>query len=235
MEIDRTLIVVPTYNERENIRPLISRLLEVAPAADVILVDDNSPDGTAAAAENGFGANPRFSSVTRSGPRSYGRSVLDGCRVALERGYARIVQMDADFSHDPEVVPLLIEATRNADVVIGSRYCGGGQVANWPWHRRLLSRFANEYVGWITGLTVRDSTSGFRCYTGQALQQVLSTRVTAEGYAFQVETIFRAYRAGLRIAEIPITFTDRRAGQSKMSGKVIFESMLKPWRLRFGG
>ena len=235
MEIDRTLIVVPTYNERENIRPLISRLLEVVPAADVILVDDNSPDGTAAAAKNGFGANPRFSSVTRTGPRSYGRSVLDGCRVALERGYARIVQMDADFSHDPEVVPLLIEATRNADVVIGSRYCGGGQVANWPWHRRLLSRFANEYVGWITGLTVRDSTSGFRCYTGQALQQVLSTRVTAEGYAFQVETIFRAYRAGLRIAEIPITFTDRRAGQSKMSGKVIFESMLKPWRLRFGG
>ena len=123
MEIDRTLIVVPTYNERENIRPLVSRLLEVVPAADVILVDDNSPDGTAAAAKNGFGANPRFSSVTRTGPRSYGRSVLDGCRVALERGYARIVQMDADFSHDPEVVPLLIEATRNADVVIGSRYC----------------------------------------------------------------------------------------------------------------
>jgi len=235
MEIDRTLIVVPTYNERENVRALIGRLLEVATSADVILVDDTSPDGTAAAAENAFGTNPRFSSVTRTGPRSYGRSVLDGFRIALERGYARIVQMDADFSHDPEVVPLLIEATRNADVVIGSRYCRGGHVANWLWQRRLLSRFANEYVGWITGLTVRDSTSGFRCYTRHALQQVLDAPVTAEGYAFLVETVFRAHRAGLRIIEIPITFTDRRAGQSKMSGKVIFESMLKPWWLRFGG
>jgi dolichol-phosphate mannosyltransferase len=233
MEIDRTLIVVPTYNERENIRPLIGRLLQVAAESDVMLVDDNSPDGTATAAEHAFGTNPRFSSVTRTGRRSYGRSVLDGCRIALERGYARIVQMDADFSHDPEVVPLLIDTTRNADLVIGSRYCRGGQVANWPWRRRLLSRFANEYVARITGLTVRDSTSGFRCYTRHAMQQILSAPVTAEGYAFQVETIFRARRAGLRIVEIPITFTDRRAGQSKMSGKVIFESMLKPWRLRF--
>jgi len=233
MEIDRTLIVVPTFNERENVTALIGRLLEVAPAADLVLVDDNSPDGTAAAAKFAFGANSRFSSATRTGRRSYGRSVMVGYRTALERGYARIVQMDADFSHDPEVVPLLIEAARDTDVVIGSRYCPGGHVANWRWHRRLLSRFANEYVAWITGLTVQDSTSGFRCYTRHALQQILSSRVTAEGYAFQVETIFRAHRAGLRIVEIPITFTDRRAGQSKMSGRVILESILKPWLLRF--
>src|SRR5262249_34583165 len=120
------------------------------------------------------------------------------------------------------------------DLVIGSRYCRGGRVANWPWHRRLLSRFANEYVALIIGVAIYDSTSGFRCWTRQALQSVLEINLTSEGYAFQVEAVFRAQRAGLRIVEVPITFTDRRAGQSKMSGKMIFESMLKPWLLRFG-
>jgi len=233
METDRTLIVIPTYNERENVGALIAQLLQVAPDADVMLVDDNSPDGTLAAAEQLFGASPRFSSLSRTGLRSFGRSLLDGYRVALERGYFRVVQLDADFSHDPKMIPALINATRDADVVIGSRYCRGGHVANWPWHRRLLSRFANGYVARVTGLTVRDSTSGFRCYSRRALQCLLDIGVTSEGYAFQVETIFRAQQEGLRIVEIPITFTDRRAGQSKMSGKVIFESVLKPWRLRF--
>jgi dolichol-phosphate mannosyltransferase len=234
METDRTLIVVPTYNERDNVGALITQLLQVAPDADVILVDDNSPDGTVFAAEQLFGTNPRFSSLNRTGPRGIGRSLLDGYRVAVERGCSRAVQLDADFSHDPTVVPVLINATRDADVIIGSRYCRGGRVVNWPWHRRLLSRFANEYVARITGLTVRDSTSGFRCYTRRALRCLLEIGVTSEGYAFQVEMTFRAQREGLRIVEIPITFTDRRAGQSKMSGKVIFESVLKPWRLRFG-
>ena len=235
MEPDRTLIVVPTYNERENVGALVAQLLQVAPDADVMLVDDNSPDGTVVAAEQLFGNNPRFSSLSRTGPRGFGRSLSDGYRVALERGYARLVQIDADFWHDPNVVPILIDSSRDADVVIGSRYCRGGRVVNWPWHRRFLSRFANEYVARITGVTTRDSTSGFRCYTRRALRCLLETGVTSEGYAFQVETAFRAQREGLRIVEIPITFTDRRAGQSKMSGKVIFESALKPWRLRFGG
>lgn len=234
METDRTLIVVPTYNERENVGALVAQLLQVAPDADVMLVDDNSPDRTVAAADQLFGNNPRFSTLTRTGPRGYGRSLSDGYRVALERGYARLVQMDADFSHDPNLVPVLIDASREADVVIGSRYCRDGRVVNWPWHRRFLSRFANDYVAWITGVTVRDSTSGFRCYTRRALRCLLEIGVTSEGYAFQVETVFRSQGAGFRIVEIPITFTDRRAGQSKMSGKVIFESMLAPWRLRFG-
>jgi dolichol-phosphate mannosyltransferase len=233
METDRTLIVIPTYNERENVGALIAQLLQVAPDADVMLVDDNSPDGTLAAAEQLFGANRHFSSLSRTGLRSFGRSLLDGYRVALERGYSRVVQLDADFSHDPKMIPALINATRDADVVIGSRYCRGGRVANWPWHRRLLSRFANGYVARLTGLTVHDSTSGFRCYSRRALQCLLDIGATSEGYAFQVETIFRAQQEGLRIVEIPITFTDRRAGQSKMSGKVIFESVLKPWLLRF--
>ena len=235
MDSDRTLIVVPTYNERVNVAALIPQLLNVAPTADVMLIDDNSPDQTAEQAEQLFAVHPRFSVIRRESDRGYGRSLLEGYRVAVDRDYGRLVQLDADFSHDPVIVPQLIEATRRADVAIGSRYCVGGSVSNWPLRRRLLSRFANRYVRTITGLTVRDSTSGFRCYTRRALQILLEAPTAAEGYAFLVETTFRAQRAGLQIAEVPITFVDRREGQSKMSRKIIFESMLKPWRLRFIG
>jgi dolichol-phosphate mannosyltransferase len=230
----RTLIVVPTYNERENVATLIPQLLNVAPNADVLLIDDNSPDQTADHAEQLFAVHPRFSVLRRKSDRGYGRSLLEGYRTAVDREYGRLVQLDADFSHDPVIVPQLIEAARRVDVVIGSRYCAGGSVANWPLRRRLLSRFANQYVRAITGLRVRDSTSGFRCYTRRALQILLEAPITAEGYAFLVETTFRAQRAGLQIVEIPITFTDRREGQSKMSRQIIFEAALKPWRLRFG-
>jgi len=233
MNTDRTLIVVPTYNERENVAALVAQLLDVAPGADVTLVDDDSPDGTAPFAEELFGANPRFSVLRRTGARGYGRSLIDGYRHALERGYARLVQLDADFSHDPRSIPSLVAASINADVVIGSRYCEGGRVENWPLRRRALSRFANDYVRVITGLRAHDTTSGFRCYTRRALRRLLEGRVAAEGYAFLVEAAFRAQREGLKLAEVPITFTDRREGQSKMSRKVIFESVLMPWRLRF--
>jgi dolichol-phosphate mannosyltransferase len=234
MDTGRTLIVIPTYNERENVAAIIPELLKIASTADVILIDDNSPDKTADHARQLFGANPRFSVLNRTSARGYGRSLLEGYRVAVDRGYARLVQLDADFSHDPTVVSQLIDATRQADVAIGSRYCGGGRVANWPLRRRLLSRFANRYVRTITGLMVHDSTSGFRCYTRRALQLLLEIPIAAEGYAFLVETTFRAQRAGLRIAEVPITFVDRREGQSKMSRRIIFESVIRPWRLRFG-
>ena len=233
MDADRTLIVVPTYNERENVAALIPELLKVAPTSDVLVVDDSSPDKTADYAEKLFGANPRFSVLRRVAERGYGRSLIDGYRFAVERDYARLVQLDADFSHDPAVIMMLTNAARDSDVVIGSRYCPGGRVANWPLRRRLLSRFANAYVRVITGLTVRDSTSGFRCYTRRALQILLETPIAAEGYAFLVETTFRAQRGGLRISEVPITFVDRREGQSKMSRKIIFESVLKPWSLRW--
>ena len=233
MNTDRTLIVVPTYNERENVAALVARLLEVAPEADVCLLDDNSPDGTADYACGLFGAYPRFSVLRRKGPRGYGRSLVEGYRRCLEAGYARLVQLDADFSHDPSMIPALIEASEHADVVIGSRYCAGGAVANWPLRRRLLSRFANQYVCRITGLRARDTTSGFRCYTRRALRRLLEGRIAGEGYAFLVEAVYHAHREGLSIAEVPITFTDRREGQSKMSRGIIFESVLMPWRLRF--
>lgn len=232
MNTDRTLIIIPTYDERENVPGLVGRLLESVPDADVMLVDDDSPDGTADHADRLFGADPRFSVLRRAGARGYGRSLIDGYRKALEAGYGRLVQMDADFSHDPASVPDLIRASRGADVVIGSRYCPGGGVANWPLRRRLLSRFANRYVAVITGLRVGDATSGFRCYTQRALRRLLEGRVRAEGYAFLVEATYRARRAGLEVAEVPITFTDRRVGESKISRRVIFESVLMPWRLR---
>jgi dolichol-phosphate mannosyltransferase len=234
MTPDRTLIVVPTYNERENVARLVARLLEVAPGADVCLLDDNSPDGTADLACGLFGSNPRFSVVRRTGPRGYGRSLIEGYRRCLDADYARLVQLDADFSHDPAAIPALLEASERADVVIGSRYCAGGAVANWPMRRRLLSRFANRYVCLITGMRARDTTSGFRCYTRRALRLLLERRVAGEGYAFLVEAAYHAQREGLTTAEVPITFTDRREGKSKMSRAVIFESVLMPWRLRFG-
>jgi dolichol-phosphate mannosyltransferase len=234
MNPDRTLIVIPTYNERETIGALVTRVSQVAPEADILVVDDNSPDGTAAFAQQQFSGNSRVSVLTRTGTRSFGRSLLDGYRVAVERSYSRLVQLDADFSHDPDMIPAMIATSRDADLVIGSRYCPGGRVENWPLDRQLLSRFANRYVSIITGLNVLDSTAGFRCWTRRALESLLQQGVNSDGYAFQVESVFRTSRAGLRIVEVPIIFSDRRAGQSKMSGKIIFESMVKPWALRFG-
>jgi dolichol-phosphate mannosyltransferase len=233
MKTDSTLIVVPTYNERENVAALVAQLLEVAPEADVLLLDDNSPDGTADYAMELYGSSPRFNVMRRAGGRGYGRSLVEGYRRALDAGYARLVQLDADFSHDPKSIPALVAASYAADVVIGSRYCAGGGIANWPLRRRVLSRFANRYVCRITGLRVGDTTSGFRCYTQRALRHLLEGRVAAEGYAFLVEAVYHAHREGLGVAEVPITFTDRREGQSKMSRKVIFESVFMPWRLRF--
>jgi dolichol-phosphate mannosyltransferase len=234
MNDERTLIVVPTYNERENVGRLFKELLAVAPGADVCLLDDASPDGTADLAEELYGRDPRVSVLRRAGARGYGRSLVDGYRRALEGGYARLVQLDADFSHDPARIPALIAASARAEVIIGSRYCEGGGVENWPARRRVLSRFANAYVARITGLRVRDATSGFRCYTRRALRALLEGRMAGEGYAFLVEATYRTRRAGLAITEVPITFTDRREGQSKMSRKIILESVAMPWRLRFG-
>ena len=228
-----TLVILPTYNERENVVTMVEQILANAPDAHVLLVDDNSPDGTADLAEEHFRAEPRFSALRRKGPRGLGRSYVDGYRAAIERGYTRLVQMDADFSHDPSRLPAILEASREADLVVGSRYCPGGGIGNWPLRRRLLSRFANFYVAAITGMRVGDATSGYRCYSRRALEYLLQNQIAAEGYAFLVESAYRISEADLHIAEVPIVFVDRREGQSKISRKVIFESVLMPWRLRF--
>lgn len=229
---ERTLIIVPTYNERANVPVLIKQIFTVAPAAHVLLVDDNSPDGTADLAEQLFGGNSNFSVLRRTGARGLGRSYVDGYQRGVAAGYARVVQMDADFSHDPRFIPDLIRAAETADVVIGSRYCTGGGVRDWPLRRRLLSRFANIYVRTIISSSVRDSTSGFRCYSRRALESIELNQIVSNGYAFQVEMTQRAHEAGLRIVESPIIFVDRQQGKSKISRTVILESMIMPWRLR---
>src|SRR3712207_4889989 len=187
MNTDRTLIVVPTYDERENVARLVPELFGVAPRADVCLIDDASPDGTADYAEGLFGSDPRFSLLRRAGARGYGRSLVDGYRRALEGGYARLVQLDADFSHDPRRIPALVEASGRSDVVIGSRDCPGGGGENWPRRRRLLCRFAHAHVARTTGLRVRETAGGYGWYARRALRALLEGRVAGEGYAFLVE------------------------------------------------
>jgi dolichol-phosphate mannosyltransferase len=227
----RPLVLVPTYNERDNLPRLAATLMAIA-GVKVLVVDDNSPDGTGDAADAlAATSNGRLSVIRRSGPRGLGRSYIDGMAAALRTDATHICQMDADFSHDPAAVPQLLAAAAGADLVIGSRYIPGGELRNWPAHRVMLSTFANWYVRAITRLPVRDCTSGFRCWTRRLLAQLPLDRIVSDGYAFQVEMAWEAFIAGGRIVEVPITFVERREGQSKMSGRVIAESVVLPWRL----
>ena len=226
-----TLVILPTYNERDNLPVLTSALLAL-PDVRILVVDDGSPDGTGAVADALAQARPdRVEVMHRSGPRGLGRSYVDGMLRALETDAALICQMDADLSHDPADVPRLVAQAQAADLVIGSRYVPGGRVVNWARRRVLLSAFANRYVRAITGLAARDCTSGFRCWRREALQRIALREIASNGYAFLVEMAWLAARADCRIVEVPITFTERRAGASKLSGSVIMESAILPWRL----
>ena len=230
-----TVIVVPTYNEAENIPRLSELIARALPGVHLLLMDDNSPDGTANLAEELFSSRPEFSGfgvVRRTGPRGLGRAYRDGFQRALDAGYDRIIQMDADLSHDPMKLPELLQASNAADLVIGSRYCPGGGVQNWPARRIMLSRFACWYVHRIAGIPAADATGGYRCWTRQALEAIEISTLHSEGYSFQVEMLHRACRAGMQIAESPIIFTDRQFGKSKISRAVLFESFLMPWKLR---
>lgn len=227
----RPVVIIPTYNERDNLPPLVDRLLAI-PALRILIVDDQSPDGTGAVADAlAARSGGRVETLHRTGPRGLGRSYISGLQHALGSDATHICQMDADFSHDPADVPRLLAATGDADLVIGSRYVPGGKVENWAARRMLLSAFANRYVRTITGLPTMDSTSGFKCWRREALARVPLAEIVSDGYAHQVEMVWQAARAGCRIREIPITFTERRQGASKLSGRVVLESMLLPWRL----
>jgi dolichol-phosphate mannosyltransferase len=227
----RTLEIVPTYNECENISKLIRALLE-HDGVGVMVVDDASPDGTGAVADQLAREFPqRVDVLHRTGKRGFGRSYADGIQRALTMDVEFICQMDADFSHDPAAVPSLVAAAETADVAIGSRYVRGGGVVNWPLRRLVLSRFANLYVRTITRLAAYDCTSGFRCWRREALAALPLERFVSDGYSFVVEMLYVAARQGRTIAEVPITFVERREGQSKMSLSIIAESALTPWRL----
>jgi dolichol-phosphate mannosyltransferase len=227
----RPLVIVPTFNERDNLPVIVAALLRL-PDLRVLVVDDGSPDGTGAVASSLTAANRgRVSVVHRTGARGLGLSYIDGMQYALRTDATRICQMDADLSHNPADVPRLLEASANADMVIGSRYVPGGRVENSPRRRVLLSGFANRYVRAITGLRVHDCTSGFRCWRREAIEQLPLGRILSNAYAFQVELTWEAAANGCRIVEVPITFVDRREGPSRMSSGVLLESALMPWRL----
>jgi dolichol-phosphate mannosyltransferase len=225
------LVVVPTYNERETIEPLVEQVLALG--YRVLVADDGSPDGTGAIADRlAARCEGRVVVLHRLGRRGLGRSYVEGFLRALAEGADLVCQMDADFSHDPKYLPDLVAAARDADLVIGSRYLHGISVVNWPLRRLILSTFANRYVRTVTGLTVRDCTAGFRCWRREALDRVPLRAIASDGYSFQVETLFEAVRLGCRVAEVPIVFVERRQGTSKLSRGVVFESLLMPWRLR---
>lgn len=230
-----TIVVVPTFNEASNVGQLCSRLSDACPDAHLLIVDDASPDGTADVATSLFAqeyAGRHYRVLRRSGPRGLGRAYRDGFREALACGCDRVVQMDADLSHDPRHLPAMLEASAAADLVIGSRYCAGGRVENWPGRRLLLSRFAVWYVRKVAGIPVSDATAGYRCWKRSALEAIDIGSLHSEGYSFQVETCHRAMAAGLTVVETPIVFTDRRHGRSKISRSVLVESFVMPWRLR---
>jgi dolichol-phosphate mannosyltransferase len=225
------LVVVPTYNERENLPLLIAGLMK-HPGVRVLVVDDDSPDGTGTLAHELAEQHPgRVRVLHRSGVRGLGRSYVDGLKLALDEPVDVICQMDADLSHDPAQLPRLIAAAAHLDVVIGSRYVPGGQIINWPFRRKLLSRFANMYVRTVTRLRARDCTSGYRCWRRDALASMPLDRFISDGYSFLVEMLYVASRRGSRIGEVPITFVERRLGESKLSRAVLLESAIAPWRL----
>jgi len=227
----RPLVIVPTYNERDNLSALLGQLL-VLNGLRILVVDDSSPDGTGRIADEYAAANrSRVQVLHRTGKRGLGRSYIDGMYLALRTDATHICQMDADLSHNPLDVPRLIAATEQAEFAIGSRYVPGGRIENWPARRRMLSAFANRYIRAITKLTIRDCTSGFRCWRREALEQLPLASIRSEGYSFIVELAWEASKAGFRCGEIPITFVERRKGASKLSARVIMESAILPWRL----
>ena len=226
------LVVMPTYNERVNVPLIVPAVLAQHPALEVLIVDDNSPDGTGAIADQLAAESPRVHVLHRAGKQGLGKAYIAGFRWALECGYDLMFEMDADFSHDPRFLPAMIEAAGDADLVLGSRYKTGVNVINWPISRLLLSLGANQYARWVTGLPLTDSTGGFKCFRRKVLEAIPLDRVRSNGYAFQIEMSFLAWRRGFRLKEIPIVFTDRVEGQSKMNKKIVREAIWMVWWLR---
>ena len=222
----RTLVVVPTYDERANIDELVARTLRV-PGVELLVVDDGSPDGTGERADELAADEPRMRVLHRPGKAGLGSAYRTGLGLGLDEGYDVLVEMDADLSHDPGALPDLLAAARHNDLVIGSRYVPGGGVENWPLHRRLLSAGGNLYVRVLTGVPVRDATSGFRAFRAEVLEAIGLRSLRSEGYSFQLETVLQTWLAGFQVAEVPITFVERVAGASKISRAIVVEAMLR--------
>jgi len=230
----KPIVVIPTYNERDNLERLANQILALHPALRLLVVDDNSPDGTGDLAERLAAQTGRVSVLHRAGKLGLGSAYREGFAAALKTGADVVVQMDADFSHDPAILPLFFEKMKEYDLVIGSRYLNGVSVVNWPLRRLMLSYFASVYTRLITGLDIKDCTSGFKCFRAEALGAIDLEKVRSDGYSFQIEMNYRCVELGLRVTEVPIIFIDRHAGTSKMSKKIVREAVLMVWKLKLG-
>ena len=231
--MNRTLVVVPTYNERENLPPLAQRLLALPVPGDMLVVDDNSPDGTGKLADELAAKHPSIHVLHRNEKSGLGRAYVAGFKWALERDYEFVFELDGDFSHNPDDIPMFLEAAKNADLVLGSRYVNGIRIMNWPLSRLMLSKSAAAYVRIITGMPMTDPTGGYKCFRRRALEAGRLDEIHSNGYSFQIEMTHKLWRQGMRVVEVPIVFTERFQGHSKMSGHIISEALLMVWRLLF--
>lgn len=230
--MNNVLVIIPTYNEIENVKKIIPVVLEQNENIDVLIVDDNSPDKTGDYVESLSKDNNRIKLIRREKKLGLGTAYIAGFKYAVTHKYDYVFEMDADFSHDPNEINNFLEAIKDADVVLGSRYINGVRVLNWPMHRLLLSYFASVYTRIITGLPVKDATGGFKCFRIEVLKAIDLDRIKSNGYSFQIEMTFKAYKKGFRIKEIPIVFLDRVKGKSKMSKKIVLEAIFMVWKLR---
>ena len=228
-----TLIIIPTYDEKENVGPISKAILDVKPDAHVLFVDANSPDGTGALIDAMSATDPRIFVIHQAGKSGLGRAYIEGFQWALARSYEFIFEMDADFSHNPAEIPNFLKAAQDADLILGSRYINGIRITNWPLNRLMLSMGGAKYVRLITGLPIEDPTGGFKCFRRRVLESINLGRIKSNGYSFQIEMTHTAWMNGFRIREIPITFEDRRSGYSKMSKKIFREALRMVWVLWF--
>ena len=234
--MSQVLVIVPTYNERDNLPAIVAAVHEHLGEADVLVVDDNSPDGTGAVADDIAAKDAKVHVLHRPGKQGLGTAYVAGFRWALQRDYQFLFEMDCDFSHDPKYLPtMLARARAGADLVLGSRYVDGGGTVNWGPMRKLISRGGSLYARTILGVGVRDLTGGFKCFRRGTLERLDLDSVSAQGYGFQIEMTYRAVKHGLRVEEVPIVFVDRRVGQSKMSKKIFLEALTLVWKLRLAG
>jgi len=231
----KALVVMPTYNEKENLEAITKKILETIPSLNILIVDDNSPDGTGQIADALAKQEKRIFVLHRNRKEGLGRAYLAGFRWGLDHGYDYLLEMDADFSHDPKYLSAMLDAADHADLVIGSRYARGVNVVNWPMSRLLLSYCGNLYVRLIIGLPIADATAGFKCFRRQTLEAIDFKRVGSSGYSFQIEVNFICWKKGFRIKEVPIVFVDRELGTSKMSTGIIKEALLLLWKLKIIG
>lgn len=229
----KTLVIIPTFNELHNIKKLLPDILSSFPSVDVLVVDDNSPDGTADWVKEAARSIPRIKIIERAGKMGLGTAYVAGFRYMLANDYDYAIQMDADYSHDPQEIENFLESIKNYDLVIGSRYIYGVRVINWPIRRLLLSYGANLYSRIITGMPIKDGTGGFKCFRKEVLSTINLDNIHSNGYSFQIEMNYKAYKLGFKMLEIPITFVDRVEGTSKMSKRIVYEAIFMVWKLRF--